>query len=70
MPPLTAKAAMGQVSTREGIDRAWAGTGVLYFERLAAGAAQSRLAKIVSTPMYQSLTIRNWNTTTELLRLL
>ncbi len=69
-PPLTPKAAMEQVSTREGVDRAWAGTGVLYFERLAAQAAQSRLTKIVSTPMYQSMTIRNWNTTTELLRLL
>ncbi len=69
-PPLTAKAAMEQVSTREGVDRAWAGTSVLYFERLAARAAQSRLTKIVSTPMYRSMTIRNWNTTTELLRLL
>jgi uncharacterized protein (DUF1697 family) len=69
-PPLTAKAAMDQVSTREGVDRAWAGTGVLYFERLAARAAQSRLTKIVATPVYQGMTIRNWNTTTELLRLL
>lgn len=69
-PPLTAKAAMEQVSTRGGVDRAWAGTGVLYFERLAARAAQSRLTKIVSTPVYQSMTIRNWATTTEVLRLL
>jgi uncharacterized protein (DUF1697 family) len=69
-PPLTAKAAIERVSPREGVDRAWAGTGVLYFERLAARAAQSQLTKIVSTPMYRSMTIRNWNTTTELLRLL
>ena len=69
-PPLTARAAIARVATREGVDRAWAGTGVLYFERLAARAAQSRLTKIASTPMYQLMTIRNWNTTTELLRLL
>lgn len=69
-PPLTSKAAMEQVSTREGVDRAWAGTGVLYFERLDALAARSQLTKIISTPIYGSITIRNWRTTTELLRLL
>ena len=69
-PPLTSKAAIEQVSTRDGVDRAWAGTGVLYFERLAARASQSRLTKLVSMPIYQSMTIRNWATTTELLRLL
>jgi uncharacterized protein (DUF1697 family) len=69
-PPLTARTAIGQVPTRDGVDRAWAGTGVLYFERLAARAAQSRLTKIVSMPMYQRMTIRNWRTATELLRLL
>jgi uncharacterized protein (DUF1697 family) len=69
-PPLTARVAFEQVETREGVDRAWSGTGVLYVERLAARASQSRLAKIVSTPIYPSMTIRNWNTTTELLRLL
>jgi uncharacterized protein (DUF1697 family) len=69
-PPLTAKAAIAQVPTREGVDRAWAGTGVLYFERLTARATQSRLSAIVSMPIYRSVTIRNWNTTTKLLRLL
>ena len=69
-PPLRSEAAIEQVPTREGVDRAWAGTGALYFERLAARASQSRLTKIVSMPIYQSMTIRNWATTTELLRLL
>jgi uncharacterized protein (DUF1697 family) len=70
MPPLTARAAMRDVPTRDGVDRAWEGSGVLYFERLAARASQSRLSKIVSMPIYRSMTIRNWRTTTELLRLL
>ncbi|MGZ5289731.1 MAG: DUF1697 domain-containing protein [Actinomycetota bacterium] len=69
-PPLTARAAMRDVPTRDGVDRAWEGSGVLYFERLVARATQSRLSKIVSMPIYRSMTIRNWRTTTELLRLL
>ena len=55
---------------REGVDRAWAGRGVLYVDRVAERAAQSRLSKIASLPMYRDLTIRNWRTTTELVRLL
>jgi uncharacterized protein (DUF1697 family) len=69
MPPLTPARAMADVPTREGVDRAWTGPGVLYFERLAARAAQSRLSKIVSLPIYRSLTIRNWATTCKLLEL-
>src|SRR5512141_1424618 len=68
--PLTPRAAIEQVSTREGVDHVWVGPRVLYFERLIARASQSRMAKIVSLPTYRSMTIRNWRTTTELLRLL
>ncbi|HEX2058967.1 MAG TPA: DUF1697 domain-containing protein [Actinomycetota bacterium] len=69
-PPLTSTVAMKSVLTREGVDRAYAGTGVLYFARLASRAAQSRLNRIASEPIYQSMTIRNWNTTTKLLKLM
>ena len=69
-PALNARAAMERLPTREGVDRAWLGTGVLYVDRLAARAAQSRLSKVASMAMYQQMTIRNWRTTTELLRLL
>ena len=64
--PLTAAQAMKEVPTREGVDRAYAGKGVLYFSRLTSKATQSRLSKIVGTPVYQRVTIRNWNTTTKL----
>jgi len=70
MPPLTPARALADVPTREGVDRAWTGPGVLYFERLASRAAQSRLSKIVSLPIYRSLTIRNWATTCTLLEML
>ncbi len=68
--PLTAKVAMKSVPTNPAVDEAHAGTGVLYFSRLSAKATASRLNKIVSSPIYQSLTIRNWNTTTKLLSLM
>jgi uncharacterized protein (DUF1697 family) len=67
--PLTAKRAIGVVETREGVDRAWAGSGVLYFSRLASKASSSRLSRIVSRPEYQDMTIRSWRTTTKLLAL-
>jgi uncharacterized protein (DUF1697 family) len=65
--PLTAKAAIKSVPTKPGVDEAHAGTGVLYFSRLISKATQSRLSRIVSSPIYPSVTIRNWNTTTKLL---
>jgi uncharacterized protein (DUF1697 family) len=68
--PLTSKAAMKHLSTNPAVDEAHAGTGVLYLSRLTARATSSRLNKIASSPIYSSVTIRNWNTTTKLLALM
>lgn len=68
--PLTAKEAMKQVTLQDGVDQAFAGKDVLYFSRLTAKAAQSRLPRIISLPIYKNMTIRNWNTTTKLLKLM
>ncbi len=68
--PLTARRAMAVAETREGIDSAWTGPGVLYYARLASRASGSRLSKIVSRPEYQNMTIRSWSTTTKLLALM
>jgi uncharacterized protein (DUF1697 family) len=65
--PLTATRAMKSVSIKEGVDKAFAGKGVLYFSRLTSKATQSHLNRIASMPVYQHMTIRNWNTTTKLL---
>ncbi|MCY4626147.1 MAG: DUF1697 domain-containing protein [Acidobacteria bacterium] len=67
---LTAHAAMEEVRTRPGVDEAWAGKGVLYFSRLISKASRSYLSRLVSMPVYQDMTIRNWNTTTRLLKLM
>lgn len=68
--PLTPKEAMKSVSAREGVDMAYSGKHVLYFSRLISRATQSHLTRIISLPVYQSMTIRNWNTTTKLLALM
>ena len=67
--PLTAKEAMQSVKVREGVDTAHAGKQALYFSRLISRASQSYLTKIIGMPVYQNMTIRNWNTTTKLLEL-
>lgn len=62
--------AMAAFSPREGVDKVWAGEGVIYSQRLSAQRSKSRLSKIMGTPFYKSMTIRNWNTTTAMLKLL
>ena len=64
--PLTPKKALEQVPTKPGIDTIHAGDHALYFRRLSSKAAQSHLPKLTQQPVYKSITIRNWNTTTTL----
>ena len=65
--PLVAREALELVPVKEGVDVAVAGKHALYFRRLIAKAAQSRLSRIAALPIYRDITIRNWNTTTKLL---
>ena len=67
---LAAEDAMRQVLVRPGVDAAWGGEGVLYFSRLISQASRSYLSRLASMPVYQDMTIRNWNTTTRLLQLM
>ena len=68
--PLTPKEAMESVKVREGVDTAHAGKQALYFSRLISRASQCYLTKIIGMPVYQNMTIRNWNTSTKLLALM
>jgi uncharacterized protein (DUF1697 family) len=68
--PLTGEQVMRIVELRDGVDQAWPGRGVLYFRRLSAALARSRMSRIITTPEYQRMTIRSWSTTTKLLGLL
>jgi uncharacterized protein (DUF1697 family) len=67
---IDAAEAMSVFSPRDGVDTVWPGNGVIYAQRLSAQRTKSRLNRIMATPAYKSMTIRNWNTTTRLLGLL
>jgi uncharacterized protein (DUF1697 family) len=67
---IDAAMAMQVFDPRPDVDQVWPGDGVIYSQRLSAQRTRSRLGKIVGTPAYKSMTIRNWATTTALLRLL
>jgi uncharacterized protein (DUF1697 family) len=69
-PPLTAAQALALVPVRAGVERVFAGSGVLYVSRLIANVSQSQLNRLVAMPIYRQMTIRNWNTTTRLLEIL
>lgn len=66
--PTEALAALPDLTA--GVDQVWPGPRALYFARPVAQASRSRLGKIVGTPIYREISIRNWNTTRTLLRLL
>jgi uncharacterized protein (DUF1697 family) len=62
--------ALAAFNPREGVDKVWPGDGIIYSQRLSSQRTKSRLNKIMASPVYKSMTIRNWNTTTKLLELL
>ena len=67
---IDARRAMSAFDPREGVDTVWPGTGVVYSQRLSAERTKSRLNKVMSSPLYRSMTVRNWRTTEALLGLL
>jgi uncharacterized protein (DUF1697 family) len=68
--PLAAEEAMKSIATRDGVDEAFPGEGIIYFSRLIARATQSYLSRFAGLPIYKSVTVRNWNTTIKLLALM
>ena len=67
---LSVMKAMTVFNPREGVDTIWPGTGIIYSQRLSSLRTKSRLSKIIGTPAYQSMTIRNWNTVITLLHMI
>ncbi len=66
----TVKELIDQTEVNPEVDTAWPGKEVVYYQRLGAKRTKSRLGKIISKPIYKSLTIRSWNTVTKLLAIL
>jgi uncharacterized protein (DUF1697 family) len=68
--PLTASAVVKAVPVNDEVDEISGGRGVVYFSRVKSKATRSRLNRVASMPVYKNMTIRNWNTTTRLLRMM
>lgn len=58
------------IVTHPEVDEVLVGKRAAYHRRIAAKASSSRVNKIISSPVYPGITIRNWNTTTKLAALL
>jgi uncharacterized protein (DUF1697 family) len=67
MNGLSAGEVISNVSIREGVDWIYGGKNAVYAKRLISQAGKSRLTKIIGHPVYQNMTIRNWNTCKKLL---
>jgi uncharacterized protein (DUF1697 family) len=67
---ITVKQTMPIFRPKEGVDTIWAGKRVVYSQRLGSMRTKSRLNKIMSSPLYKSMTIRTWGTVTKLLALI
>jgi uncharacterized protein (DUF1697 family) len=68
--PLNVKNAIKEIKTREGVDKLYEGEKVIYISRSINNLSKSYFSKILETPIYQNITIRNWNTTTKLYELM
>jgi uncharacterized protein (DUF1697 family) len=69
MEGLSMKDAVAAFDPREGVDAMWPGKGVIYHQRLSAQRTKTRLNKVMGSPVYKSMTIRNWATTLKLLEM-
>jgi uncharacterized protein (DUF1697 family) len=67
---IPSKDAFKLFNPREGVDKVWQGDLAIYSQRLSAQRTKSRLSKIMSSPLYKKMTIRNWATTIKLLELM
>ncbi|MDR1901016.1 MAG: DUF1697 domain-containing protein [Treponema sp.] len=67
--PLTANEAVKHFSTKDGVDTVYKGKNAVYFRRVKEHYRKSYFSKIAGSPIYQNITIRNWNTTKKLYEL-
>jgi len=59
--PVTASEALREIKLAPGIDSAKTGRGVLYLSTLLSGVKKSRFTRVIGTPIYRQMTIRNYN---------
>ena len=69
-PPVTAALALKDVDVRPGVDVVEPGNGVLYMSTTLRDLGKSRLARIVTKPVYKEMTIRSHGTCEKILALM
>ena len=67
LPPTLINDVVSNVRLREGVDFLHTGKNAVYTSRLTSQMGKSYFSKVIQTPIYKNITIRNWNTTTKLL---
>jgi uncharacterized protein (DUF1697 family) len=68
--PLKMNELVKEIKMRAGIDEMYKGKKVLYISREKDYLSKSYFSKLSETPVYQNITIRNWNTTKKLFELM
>lgn len=69
-PPVTAALALKEIDVRSGVDSVEPGKGVLYMSTALSDLGKSRLARIVTKPVYKEMTIRSYGTCERILALI
>ena len=68
--PLTTKQVLRELPAKKGDDEIYEGKNAFYIKRSIKKLSGSYLIKIIKTPIWQNMTVRNWNTTKKLYELL
>lgn len=68
--PLTAQRALSEIDPKPGVDSIQAGDGVVYLSTVMSRLKQSRLSRIVSSPIYSDMTVRSYRTCQKILTLM
>jgi len=68
--PLTVDEAFSEFTPRVGVDRVWAGELCVYIAMDLKQLTKSWISKIIESPIYPFISIRNWNTTWKLSQLI
>jgi uncharacterized protein (DUF1697 family) len=68
--PVTAQDVIKEIRVKEGVDFVQGGKGVVYMTTLLSGLTKSGFTKLISTPVYKDITMRNYTTAQKLFMLM
>jgi uncharacterized protein (DUF1697 family) len=69
-PPLESAEALEHVKVTPGVDSVASGPGVLYLSTVISRLESSAFARLVGTPVYAEMTVRNYNTSRKILEMM